>query len=427
VDEYDPQRLHPYAYANNNPTTFSDPDGLFFGAIKNGMQKAASAVASGVTTAAKAVVNNAGTISQVAGTIAMVAAVLPPPAQVVAAAAGAVAAVAGAIDTIKTCAGSDKMGCATGIAGMVPGVRQAKTAARGAGGLKKLFKKSGCNSFVPGTQVLMADGSEKNIEDIELDDQVKAFDPETGEDGARPVTALIPGDGEKHLVKVSVDRDADGVADDAVTATDGHPWWVESEQDWLRTDELKRDMTLLTPDGARVTVIAILAWDAVASVHNLTVDDIHTYYVSVAGTQVLVHNTGDDECPIDRDGMRREWEEGNQLGPAEGYERKTDYFGMKTKDRKAAIKANPDCVYCGRAKSTQADHIYPVALYHYARGWWRTRRERSDDINRRGNLTGACQPCNGSKNGRRLGWGPGLWWPPGWARGVWWPFGGGPR
>ncbi|GLY03496.1 RHS repeat-associated core domain-containing protein [Actinoplanes sp. NBRC 101535] len=42
IDEYDPQRMHPYAYANNNPTTFSDPDGLFWGSIKNGLQRSAA-------------------------------------------------------------------------------------------------------------------------------------------------------------------------------------------------------------------------------------------------------------------------------------------------------------------------------------------------------------------------------------------------
>ncbi|MFI5494719.1 RHS repeat-associated core domain-containing protein [Actinoplanes sp. NPDC051859] len=142
VDEYDPQRLHAYAYSNNNPTTFSDPDGLFWGSIKNGLQKAASAVASGVTTAAKAVVDNAGTIADVAGTIATVAAFLPPPAQVVAVAAGAVAAVAGAIDTIKSCVGGENLGCAAGVAGMIPGVRQAKNAIRGIGAAKSVVKKA---------------------------------------------------------------------------------------------------------------------------------------------------------------------------------------------------------------------------------------------------------------------------------------------
>ncbi|HEX5596574.1 MAG TPA: RHS repeat-associated core domain-containing protein, partial [Micromonosporaceae bacterium] len=121
IDEYDPQRMHPFAYANNNPVTFSDPDGLFFGKIKKAAQKVGNAVASTAKSVAKTIVNNAGTISTVAGAVAMVATFLPPPAQVVAAVAGAVSAVAGAIDTAKSCAAGAAMDCAMGVASMVPG------------------------------------------------------------------------------------------------------------------------------------------------------------------------------------------------------------------------------------------------------------------------------------------------------------------
>jgi hypothetical protein len=229
----------------------------------------------------------------------MVAAVLPPPAQVVAAAAGAVAAVAGAIDTAKSCVGGDVGGCASGIAGMVPGVRQAKNAARGVGALKDtakgLFQK-GCNSFLPGTKVLMADGSAKPIEEVDVDDQVRASDPETGEEGNRPVTALITGNGAKKLVKITVDVDGDEAGDGTVTATDGHPVWVDNQQKWLDAGALKPGMQLLTPDGARVAVIAVVAYGAVATVHNLDVDDIDTYFVVVGGKPVLVHNA--EACSI---------------------------------------------------------------------------------------------------------------------------------
>ncbi|WP_007026266.1 hypothetical protein [Saccharomonospora iraqiensis] len=52
-----------------------------------------------------------------------------------------------------------------------------------------------CNSFVPGTRVLMADGSTKPIADVEVGEKVWATDPETGEEGPRTVTATLTGSG----------------------------------------------------------------------------------------------------------------------------------------------------------------------------------------------------------------------------------------
>ncbi|WP_406067474.1 polymorphic toxin-type HINT domain-containing protein [Micromonospora sp. NBC_01638] len=96
------------------------------------------------------------------------------------------------------------------------------------------------------------------------------------------------------------------MADGTVTATDGHPFWVDDKQEWLRADHLNPGDLLLSPDGARVSVIAVVAYGAVATVHNLTVDDIHTYYVLVGDTDVLVHNQGgaDEICELDPSAIR---------------------------------------------------------------------------------------------------------------------------
>ncbi len=52
-----------------------------------------------------------------------------------------------------------------------------------------------CNSFAPGTRVLLADGSTRPIEEVELGDRVVATDPETGETASREVVATIIGQG----------------------------------------------------------------------------------------------------------------------------------------------------------------------------------------------------------------------------------------
>ncbi len=289
TDEYQPQLMHPYAYAGNAPLTLTDPNGEW--PSLDDVTGAVSSVGSAVKSAAESTVDyvkeNADTISTVASGVAAVSSVIPG-AQPIAAAAGAVAVGAGAIATAQSCTSGDLGGCASG---MVPGGRLAKAAARGVGAVARTAR-SACsrNSFVPGTPVLMADGSSAPIEDLEVGDVVWAADPETGKVGARPVTATITGDGEKVLVDITVDADGDGEADGSVTATDQHPFWVDNEREWFDAIELEKGDHLLAPDGARVTVLAVAAYGAVATVHNLTVDDIHTYYVDTGQTNVLAHN-----------------------------------------------------------------------------------------------------------------------------------------
>ncbi|MFF1378519.1 polymorphic toxin-type HINT domain-containing protein [Streptomyces sp. NPDC058308] len=147
------------------------------------------------------------------------------------------------------------------------------------------------NSFLPGTPVLMADGSAVPIERVHEGDQVLATDPGTGTTQGQPVTDLIVGDGEKNLVKVGVDVDGDsGDRTASLTATDLHPFWTGDEQ-WTNAADLTPGTTLRTDSGAPARVDSVTSWTAPAQeVHNLTVAGAHTYYVLAGDTPVLVHN-----------------------------------------------------------------------------------------------------------------------------------------
>lgn len=144
------------------------------------------------------------------------------------------------------------------------------------------------NSFVAGTKVLLADGTTKAIEDIEFGDEVLATDPETGETSAKNVSATIFTAEDKIYVDLSL---VGGEGGDSLTATDHHPFWSESEKAWLDAGDLKPGMTLRTDVGTTVSVRAVHTYEAQQDTHNLTVADLHTYYVLAGKTPVLVHNS----------------------------------------------------------------------------------------------------------------------------------------
>lgn len=149
------------------------------------------------------------------------------------------------------------------------------------------------NSFTPGTHVLMADGTTKPIEDVQVGDQVIATDPETDQTEPKTVTAEITGTGDKTLITITIDTDGDhGNQTATITATDKHPFWVDHPGRWTNAADLTPGNLLRTPDGARHRVIDVVAYNTPATVHNLTVHDIHTYYVLAGTTPVLAHNCG---------------------------------------------------------------------------------------------------------------------------------------
>ncbi|WP_067969781.1 RHS repeat-associated core domain-containing protein [Nocardiopsis trehalosi] len=196
------------------------------------------------------------------------------------------------------------------------GLRGAANTGRGQGLLTGAATR-GCNSFVPGTDVVMADGTTADIEDIDLGEEVLATDPETGETGPQPVLATITGHGTKNLVEITLDPDAtrgdDGRGDDSgardaggtdtggedggpqhqdtITATDEHPFWVPDRREWVNAEDLHPGTWLRTSSGTWIQVASTQTRTAENQrVHNLTIAGPHTYYVSAGATPLLTHN-----------------------------------------------------------------------------------------------------------------------------------------
>ncbi|MGW6935388.1 polymorphic toxin-type HINT domain-containing protein [Lentzea sp. NPDC054927] len=217
--------------------------------------------------------------------------------------------IADGINAVWYLAEGDYLNAALSAAALVPFAGAAATGAKLIGkGLQKYGDDaaglvSNCirtNSFAAGTPVLMADGSTKPIEDVQLGDEVQATDPTTGETGPRAVTDLIVGTGEKELVQVTLDTDGtSGDETDAVTATGGHPFWVSDKGVWRDAKDLASGDDVRTEEGSSLEVVGTTTRTEYLTVYNLTVDGLHTYYALAGTTPVLVHNCG-GEGPLDR-------------------------------------------------------------------------------------------------------------------------------
>ncbi|MFB6632057.1 RHS repeat-associated core domain-containing protein [Streptomyces sp. NPDC056362] len=144
------------------------------------------------------------------------------------------------------------------------------------------------HSFLPGTEVLLADGTTKPIENIALGDAVTVTDPETGETTVREVAGTIVTEDDKHFVDLTI-SDQSG-RPQALTSTTTHPFWVVSEGKWIEAGDLRPGMFLRTADGDVAEVAATRYFGKRQRTHDLTVTGIHTYYALAGATPILVHN-----------------------------------------------------------------------------------------------------------------------------------------
>ncbi|MEH1129520.1 RHS repeat-associated core domain-containing protein [Micromonospora sp. CPCC 206061] len=352
VDSADPQQMNAYAYSNNNPTTMSDPDGLRYcsddactqwvgpdGKVHGkGAQPPAATPSAPPAPSEDEVLNEAGYSKEEyekakktrKKTVLDVA--LDAGGQILAEFLG--------INDIKGCFGDGDLGsCISMVIGAIPwtklfrigefvgavkkawkavtGFRAAKKKADNvveavdearkkltAAGSKAKKNSGGCHSFRADTNVRMADGSRKPISKVKVGDKVLATDPMIGKTTAKRVTALHV-NRDTDLTDVTVAVTGNGMppkpgarATTVLRTTDHHPFWDRTAKVWVDAADLRVGHELRTADGQVATVIAVRSYAGVQTMHDLTVDDLHTYYVLAGSAPVLVHNNDYTVCPV---------------------------------------------------------------------------------------------------------------------------------
>lgn len=151
-----------------------------------------------------------------------------------------------------------------------------------------------CNSFLPTAGVLLADGSKRDIADVKVGDRILATDPVSGTTKPETVTDVVITKDDKDFTDLTVHTPT---GDNTITSTQHHPYWDASRHQWVNAADLKAGEQLRQPDGTVLLITAVRNYHRTSLTYNLTVDQLHTYYVLAGSTPVLVHNVGN--CPVD--------------------------------------------------------------------------------------------------------------------------------
>lgn len=154
----------------------------------------------------------------------------------------------------------------------------------GAAIANKLNGVTGWACFAADTPVVMGDGSTKAIAEVEVGDLVLAHNPHTGADEAREVLEAPVHEGSETWRVATADGGA-------VTTTETHRFWVQG-QGWTKACDLEPGNRLRGINGEAEGIVAQVGpTGETATVHNLTVHGLTSYYVATStGTTVLVHN-----------------------------------------------------------------------------------------------------------------------------------------
>ena len=170
--------------------------------------------------------------------------------------------------------------------------------------------------------------------------------------------------------------------------TQHHPFWDDTAKSWVDAADLVPGHLLLTEDGDTAVVAGVRNFTGSEEMRDLTVATIHTYYVIVGSTPVLVHNVnkpigcGLNGAPI------YDVPAGSSGGHGAGQRIPENILA----DYNIGVNADPAlptplCSYCRERPATSVDHVEP--------------RVNGGDLTD-ANTTPACTPCNSSKNKKSL-------------------------
>jgi hypothetical protein len=204
---------------------------------------------------------------------------------------------------------------ATGAAGAALGygiAKLAKAVIGKVGGSQELPVDVPCNSFTADTPVL-SDGGLVPIGQVEVGDQVWAWDETSGLTNVYTVTAV--------LLNYDPVQTALVISGEVIQTTPEHPFWTE-ERGWVEAGDLQTGEHVWRADGTVGEVWTTLSWHEARWMYNLTVATAHTYFVGHG--QWLVHNAS---CPIigRPDANRTAAHEAAQVGKANEMAASGDY------------------------------------------------------------------------------------------------------
>mgnify|MGYP002544087373 FL=1 len=153
-----------------------------------------------------------------------------------------------------------------------------------------IFSMFNPTCFTGETEVYTSDGL-VCIEDVQVGDEVWAYNSETGETELKEVLNVWIKETDE-ILHVST---SDG---ETIDTTTNHPFYVE-EKGWVAAGDLEIGDILCTVDSDKIEVTDTELENLAEpiSVYNLEVADFHTYFVGEYG--VLVHNYKNEELDLE--------------------------------------------------------------------------------------------------------------------------------